>query len=274
MNSMFCKLVFLLIGAASMASAQFEGVIDMKSTSNDRGKPHEMAFSMSVKKDMIATDIKNPEKEMGGGKFIYRGDKKLLWIINDKEKNYMEMSLKDRDDADAEKKPGKKPKSSKSTVRKSGKTQTILGYSCDEWISEDEEGSTSIWGTAKLGNVYEGLSKSLGQMGGGNKRHELQGWEGDLAGMNIFPLKIVRSKEGKIKDTQEVTKIEAKTLAASLFEAPSGYEKQSFDMDMMKMMKDMQKKMMEKMEKKKDKKDGDEGKDEDKDDDKDDDDHE
>ena len=244
MNRISLTIGAFVIFLTSMATAQFEGVIDMKATVTVKGKPRDILYNMSVKKDMIAFDMQAVEKEIGGGKFIYRGDKKVLWILNDKEKNYLEMPLKDEEGTQNEARE-KGSKNGRDEVHKTGKTEKILGYDCDEWVADSKDGTTSMWGTSKLGNIYGGLAKALGQMGHGKMKNSGMEWERGLQEMNMFPLKIVHSKEGKIVASQVVTKLEPKTLAASLFEAPEGYKKQSLDFDMMKMMKDMQKHMKE-----------------------------
>jgi hypothetical protein len=230
-----CAFFFSL----SAARAQFEGVIDMKMTMTVEGAPREMMYSMSVKKDMMAADVKGTGEEMQGGKFIFRGDKKALWIVNDAQKSYIEISL---NDSDKSKKPGESDEAEdpEVTLHKTGKTQTILGYSCEEWVAEDRSTVSNIWGTTRLGNIYEGLSKSFGEMGGMGKLHRGGGWESKLADMKVFPLKIVTSKDGQEQQTQEVTRIQKKSIASSVFDTPAGYEKQSLDLDMGKMMKDLQ----------------------------------
>ena len=68
---------------------------------------------------------------------------------------------------------------------------------------------------------------------------ESMGQWGELADMKIFPLKVTTSREGTVTEIQEVTKIESKTLAASTFEPPADYKKQSIDLDFQKMMEGM-----------------------------------
>lgn len=227
---------FALISALFLLSisayAQFEGVINMKMiTYNDAETTRVMYYAMSVKKAMMAAEVTGSDEAQG--KFIFRGDRKVLWIVDDKEKTYVEMSL---NDSAAHRKP-RHDAEPQVQLRKTGKTSTILGYPCEEWIAGDGEEVSNIWGTTKLGNIYEGLAKSFGEMGDKNGS---QGWESRLADLKVFPLRIVTSSRGKTTEEQEVTGIQKKSVSSSVFDPPAGYKKQSFEMDLGKMMKGMQ----------------------------------
>jgi hypothetical protein len=225
---------FLLTGMIQISFAQFEGVIDMKVTMMEDGKPQVMEYSMMVKKDLIASQIKSVSGSEGGGKFIFRGDKKLLWIVNDAEKNYLEISLNDAD----KKKANNQEDKNKSKVTKTGKTEKILGYLCDEVIVEEGKEVTHIWGTSKLGNFYQDLMKSFGSMAGDSDPKQKGGWETELEALKLFPLKIISKENGSVTQTQEVTKIESKTVSSKIFDLPAGYEKIPMGLDMQEMMRE------------------------------------
>ena len=236
-----CSLGILL---SATGRAQFEGAIDMKMTVLDQDTSQVILYSMLVKKDMMAARVKSTEENTQNGSFVFRRDKKLLWIINDDEQQYVEIAL---NDSLAALKSDSQPPSSKPKLRKTGKKQTLLGYTCDEWKTESEGKTTTIWGTSKLGNLYEGLTKSFGEMSG-MKNTAAAGWEEELASKKIFPLKIVSSKDGVVTDSQEVTKVEARLVPMSAFEPPSGYTKQSLDVDMETLMKQLQEQMKQQSE--------------------------
>lgn len=233
-------MMFLFIPAP--ARAQFEGTVDMKMTKNIDGEPQEMLYSMFVKKDMLAAQTKGGDEKMKNGKFIFRGDKKVMWIINDDNKSYLEVSLTEGAKQRGKRSAGSEGVHSDVDLRKSGKTQKILGYACDEWVADEDGEVTHIWGTPKLGNVYDALMKSLDKMRFGAPESEMHGWEGQLAKMRVFPVKIVTSKDGDVTESQEVTRIDAKPLEASTFEPPAAYKKQSLGVDMGKMMEQLQSK--------------------------------
>lgn len=231
----------LILGCTSLVFSQFEGVIDMNVVQSVDDSTYETAYTLFVKKDLMATEMKGKGEGTQQGKFIFRGDKKVLWIVNHEEKNFLEISLKDDESSKGK---GKKPEavSTSEKIKKTGKTQKILGYLCEELLVEDGNEVSHIWATSKLGNIYEGLAKSFGELGG-KEMEESDGWEKQLADMKIFPLKIETTKDGKLEQKQEVTRIEEKSVPASTFEPPKGYKKQAFEFDMEKMMKQMQEQM-------------------------------
>lgn len=231
-------LFFFTAGLSAIAIAQFEGSIDMKVVMTDQGKPEEMLYTMSIKKNLMASEIKSSAKGGDGGKFIFRGDKQVLWIINDAEKSFLELSLKDEREKET-----KSTESSRAKVKKTGKKETILGYPCEEIIIEDGNEVTQLWGTAKLGDFYGELMKSFGQIDGKDAAASSSSWERELEALKLFPLKIVSKENGKITQTQEVTKIESKSIPASTFDVPKGYAKQKLEFDMGKMMKEMEEQM-------------------------------
>ncbi len=233
---LFCSTIVF----AGITLAQFEGAIDMKVSMIDQGKQENVFYTMFVKGNLMATSIKAGTGEAGRGKFILRGDKQLLWIVNDEEKSYFEISMKEDNELknpDEMKKPeqgDKKPK-----ITKTGKKETILGYSCEEIVIEDKDEVTHIWGTSKLGNLYHDLFKSFGEMGGRGSKREAKDWEDELVNMKLFPLKILSKKDDKLVQSQEVTKIDKKSVASSVFAVPKDYSKQSMNFDIQKMMKEM-----------------------------------
>src|ERR1041385_2600465 len=232
----FCiSMIFCFV---AMSAAQFEGEISMKLTENSEGTSHETLLNMSVKNDMMTSSFAGTDKEEKTGRVIFRGDKKVMWVVSDDDKTYIEMLLNERKGSKTCKYHEKKK--TKPNMRKTGNAQTILGYPCEEWILENEdEGEVSnVWATTKLGNIYEGIAKSFKGIGGMESKESMGQW-GELADMKIFPLKVTTSREGTVTEIQEVTKIESKTLATSTFEPPADYKKQSIDLDLKKMMEGM-----------------------------------
>jgi hypothetical protein len=228
-------VVFCVMLTTSIAFAQFEGQIDMKMTRGSGDDKRETQLSMFIKQGMLSFSVAGKESEEMGGNIIFRSDKNLLWIVNDKAKTYMEI-VPDKEMVKS-KKENKKEQHGHSALRKTGKSVTIAGYSCDEWVAEDEEEVTTIAGTTKLGNVYEGFRKAFAQWGGQNFEKETEGWQRELIEKQVFPMKTVTKGRNEITEAQEVTKVEKRSLSTSLFELPPGFKKQSLDLDMGKMMK-------------------------------------
>lgn len=228
-------IAFILTGNVV---AQFEGVMDMKVTGAGEGKDESMMYTMAIKKNLMSTEIKNRDATEEAGKFIFRGDRQVIWILNDQEKSYLEISLKDDGKSEKNKKE-RKDREHPAKVKKTGNKVTILGYVCEEVVIEGEEEVTHIWGTPKLGDLYGTMMKSFAEMAG--PEEESPGWDDEIAKLGMFPLKVISKEDDKIIMTQEVTKIEQKKIPESAFDVPKDYKKQSFDFDIQKMMEQLQK---------------------------------
>lgn len=235
----FTGMIVSVLLFAGTTLAQFEGLMDMKVTGAEGRTEENILYTIALKGNLMSTEIKNRDASEGSGKFIFRGDKQVVWILNDQEKSYLEISLKEgekkekgKKNRDAEKFDGK--------IKKTGKKETILGYECEEIIVESEEGVTHLWGTEKLGEIYGTMMKSFSEMGG-QDGDDPMGWNKEIAKLRMFPLKVVSKEENKIVMTQEVTRIEPKKMSPSAFDVPKDYEKQTFDFDIEKMIEKMEK---------------------------------
>jgi hypothetical protein len=225
------------------APAQVEGQIDMKMTRSSEGKRMGVLYSMFVKGDLLAAKTNGGGMGLKTGKFIFRGDKKTLWVIDDEKKSCLEIPLTGDEKSPKGRTKKDIERAARVKIEKTGKTDNLLGYPCSEWITEDEGKVTHIWGTSRLGNIYDGLMKSFEKMNPGLEENRMEGWEGELAKMKIFPVKIVSIKEGDTLETQEVTNIDSRSVPASMFEIPSGYKKEALDANVGKLMQQMQEQM-------------------------------
>ncbi len=244
-------LCMLLLCPWSIVLAQFEGEIDMKITSNEEIPSRETNVSMLIRNELMSVRVNNEVGPMHAGRIIVRGDKKLMWIVDDQRKVVFERSLEATRQQDSMKQADSLPKPN---IRKTGKTMTLLGYSCDEWVVAGEDGETSVWCTSKLGDVYKGFSNSFGEIRKMRMRKSTSDWHDDFMGKDLFPLKAVTTKDGKVKSTQEVTKIELKKIGDPVFEFPEDYKKQTLNMDLNKTMEQMREMMQQRLQQK-DKKD-------------------
>jgi len=253
----YLKLLFcmLVLWPWSIVLAQFEGEIDMKITTNEEGQSQVTNISMLIRNELISARVNSEGGPMRAGRFIVRGDRKLMWIVDDQRRVVFERSLEGNQQPDSTK---HEESTSKPNIRKTGKTETMLGYRCEEWVVAGEDGETSVWCSSKLGDVYKGFAKSFGEMRKMRMRSSATDWQDDFIEKNLFPLKAVSTKDGKVKSTQEVTKIEQKKIADPVFEFPEDYKKESFNMDVnktMDQMREMMRQRMQQKDKKDDKKD-------------------
>jgi len=113
--------------------------------------------------------------------------------------------------------PRAPPSSAPPKVTKTGRKDTVAGYACEIWDVVPDTG--------------EKLSACVANEGGSWFRLPLTGmptehaWALELLDGKHFPLRgVAYDKSGAEKGRAEVTKIEKKTLAATLFEIPAGYK--------------------------------------------------
>jgi len=170
-----------------------------------------------VRRDMIK--IRIPDiGAMPGSTVIYRHDRKMSWVINDAEKTYFEVSLASQQPEEMQ----RDQDPDKPRVERTKRTRKILGYSCEQVVLRRGESETEIWGTGGLGDLSARLDSLLGgaQTGSSGGDQEL------LAQLRLFPLISITRYEGKVIESQEVTKIERRQLGADLFTIPADYKKQ------------------------------------------------
>ncbi len=203
--------------------------------------------------------------ETEGRIWVLDFDKDKLITINPADKTYTEMSLQDLKQAQKqamewmkslraqmEEKLKKMPpesreamqkkldslpagmfgdeKPAKITVKATGKKEKINGFPCQEYeVYEDGELSTQYWlapsvSTQAFDAYQKELSEWLEGMGplGANRLKE---WE--YIRDKGFPIKVTRVKPlaGKISFDREISKVEEKSLDASLFQPPEGYKR-------------------------------------------------
>ncbi|MBI1804377.1 MAG: DUF4412 domain-containing protein [Ignavibacteriae bacterium] len=233
------QAALIVVAVVSLNAQQFEGAISMKATNYADSIRH-VDYSILIKGNLAAAKVQDGGPEMEGGRFIFRGDKKVMWIINDEKKQYLEISLR-KDMQSAKDAVANVAANAARELHQSGKKQTILGYPCEEWIAKDDDRVATIWATGKLGNVFAGLAEAFGEIGKKDKKEDR--WEDELVRMKMFPLTIAMKKSGKPESLQEVTKIEPKSVSASSFDPPAGYAKQSLDEEILNVMKQMQEQM-------------------------------
>jgi hypothetical protein len=218
----FVVVVFLsaLLHDVSV-SQQFEGVIETKnSTIDERGMPQQFTMTMYVKHDMVR--IQNSAVGSSpASTMIYRGDMKVVWILDEEGKTYFEIR---QDDQPQEVHSPQTTDSKPPVMKKTGKTKRVLGYTCEQIKIIDDDQLTEIWATKSLGDLFRTISQVLGSEGTG------QEWENKIMKMGYYPLIASTSVGGKVMESQEVTKVEKKQLPSNLFGLPEGYTKQTNEM--------------------------------------------
>jgi hypothetical protein len=213
------SLLVVTCGAV-LAQPQFEGIIESKNTTTDeRGKPQQFTMTMYVKQDMVKI-TNSPIGSSPGSTMIYRGDMKVVWMVNEEDKSYFEIR---HDEQPEQIFSPSGPNTKEPVVRKTGKKKQVLGYACEQVVVSIDNLKTEIWATKSLGHVYSTISKVLG----GESAAPGDGWESKIMKMGYYPLIASTTAEGKILESQEITKIQRKPLAQGIFELPAGFKRQS-----------------------------------------------
>ena len=209
--------------AAAPAFGQFEGQIDMKIKGQEgmAGTGKVFVSKMGSRTEM---DLESARMPMHMTTLVKFSAPEVMVLINDKARTYTEMDTKKAREQAA--KTGAKEKEAYS-LKVLG-SEKLLGYSTKHVLLSRPGDTTEMeaWTTTDLlGLSYESMK--------GLMRRPAQD-EGSMmkalkdAGAEGFFVKMITREKGKAEPltTMELTKIEKKSLPASMFEVPAGYTKQ------------------------------------------------
>ncbi len=203
-QGVFASVLCLGLSVQAFAGS-FEGVVTMKETSDGEA---------TLKKTYFKGD-KMREDHSEGGYMVWDAAKKEGLIVDAKKRTVIVMPWPEVKSADA------RQMFEGTTVTKTGKSDKVSGYSCEIYLSKDQEDNSS----SEL-CVAKGIGNAamLGIMGGGiSGLGGYPAWFRDLVKDGGFPLRhIDRDESGKVESRGEAT-VEAKRLDESLFAAPVGY---------------------------------------------------
>lgn len=210
----------LVTASLGHAADAFEGKVSLAITS---GKGKSMVMDYSIKGRKVRTDM-NAEGQAFAS--ILDLDKLEMLLLMPEQQMYMTMPVK---------KPVQQAmaqaQESTADVEVTGKTETILGYTCHQILVKDKGTVTEVWAAEGLG-VFAGLGQG-GPMGGGGgpfggrgKSANSAKWEEVIKTKGGFPLRVV-SHDAKNRETfkMEATSIQPGAVPDSLFLPPEGYQK-------------------------------------------------
>ena len=219
-----------LLGALSLvclltpgASAQFEGVVEFwnKTSTDESGSSFEYITKMTIKGTLVRVHT-TPSGDTPASTMIYRTDRGLFWILNEKERSYFEVRTLGGHGGEF---PDSLPVRDLVKFRSTGQKRTILGYRANQYLAEDHEQMIEIWGTTGL----ESLANALQQVFESAQGEEKGAWNDELASLGIFPLVSRISIGGHVVESSEVRRITPQAVPAELFNLPSGFRKVSVD---------------------------------------------
>jgi hypothetical protein len=201
------KLLALILGlgmtvgtAGLYAAGFFEGEVDY----NLNSKQHDGTVSYFMKgKKILAKTITNGYT----GDVIIDMEAREITMIMTAQKMYTTITLP----------PSNSSTLGKGTFTDTGRSDVILGKTCEEWLYQGPKGSSSVWGAHGLGNFFAF---------GGRPNDPSAAWADAVKHNGLFPLKVIsKDADGNVMMTMEATKITPGTLEASLFQVPAGFNK-------------------------------------------------
>jgi outer membrane lipoprotein-sorting protein len=203
---LFITLVSMLYSIAFGQS--FEGNITMKLTNEDGAQ----TLQYKIKGDKFRLDTEHEGMQTS---FVLDSPAKKMYVLMTAMQMYMEMNLEE-----AKPTPGEQDK--KPVVNRTGKSETILGYKCEQILVLQGGAETELWATKGLGKFFQ---FSLEGEGTGSA------WERELSSEDMFPLRIIeKDAKGKQVSKMEVTAVEKKSLSDALFKVPSNFSKMDIPM--------------------------------------------
>lgn len=205
-------VIAALLATASVSAKDFEGTIKMKLTDGRKGA---MPLEYSVKGGLLRTDMQ-AEEGMTATMIMDFAKQEMIMLMPG-QPMYMVMPMK-QVAAKATEHVGEQPE-----LVNTGETEVILGYKCTKYLVKSKQAVTEIWATEEIG-AFQGLGRAMG----GGKQAAPASWEKALTGKGFFPLRVVSAPGSKQQFRLEVTAVEPKSLPASFFAPPAGYQK--FDM--------------------------------------------
>lgn len=209
MKKIFSLIVFTTLFINTYSQA-FEGIIEFKKQTDF----DTISYVYYIKGDKIRVDEVGANYEAQGGSYLIDTKEKKIIAVSHARRLYFEQPA------------SPVPANVKGTpeVTKTKNTKTIAGQTCTEYIVKSKEENTQIsyWLAGGNYNFFSPMVKLL------NRKDKSSVYFTKLTGVEgMFPFLSIESAIGsKDENTRlEVTKVQKKTIPASKFEIPKGYQK-------------------------------------------------
>src|SRR5579872_4964141 len=206
-------LAMLLAGGRVMAAGNFEGEVDMKINKlNTNG--HLIQYFVKGHKARFQADSSDG-KSSGSG--IYDWQTNQIILLIDKQKMYMVSQTHPEKFHYGNDKHFK--------ITKTGNSENILGYDCQEWAYTSDDNNGKIWFASGIGNWWANQMAAQADKLPPDQRALVE----VAVDQKLFPMKWeTTDKSNSYRGGGEVVKVEKKSIDESFFEPPAGYKK--FDM--------------------------------------------
>jgi hypothetical protein len=195
-------VALVCLPVVAQAQSKFEGSITMALTA-PQGTTE---LTYLIHGDQLRLDI--PGGRGMTGYVVHDGGKNTTMMVMPSQHMYMDLSAMQAMMPGASAQTAKTP-----DIKPTGKKETIAGVECEHVIVTAPDGQYDVCGAKGLG-AFSSMSSPMSR---GNSGPGL-----DRLGKDFFPLK-VQKVGGDV--AMHVTKIEKKSLDASMFAVPQGFQK-------------------------------------------------
>jgi len=212
-------LILLTALCTEAASAQvggsgktFEGVLQYKLQTFDRIQ----LFNYLVKNQRIRVEAADPE-DMSPIIIADYGFKKIYYVLPHREQ-YVELGVPQEPAAEQQQ------ARDQAGVEKTGETDEIEGFTCDQLVVKTDNGEIEIWATKELGTPGTFYIVS------NDPPASLTPWQSVILSQGYFPLRtIMKDSEGEEQTRFELSSVRKKSLSESLFRISPDYERISVE---------------------------------------------
>jgi len=207
-------LAFVVCFSSSILHAQtpFQGKLVIEISTENEG----MTMDYYIKGEKIKMIMKGDGSGLGG--IIMDGNKSI--ILMEEQKMYMEFDnkmIQKLNGMFGQTHNNEENKNIDFSKYKTGKTKTILGYNCEQWIFENDGKKNEAWVTTEIGS-FQIFKSPMGKTYTPN-------WGKSLNKNGYFPLYVKTSDDNGMISIFEVKNINRTTLSDSDFTPPSNYKK-------------------------------------------------
>lgn len=183
--------------AHGQSSKQFEGVVTFQGAGG-------RTFQYAIRDGRVRIDLNDANKQ---GAMIMDSGSHKMYMLMPEQKMYMEMDVSQMGSMESSEDNAK--------PTKTGKTEVVAGHKCEYWTVEEAKGQVDVCVAKDMGSFQAFSNKSIGNA---------SAWQ-EAIGKNSFPLKVIMHDDGKEEVALVATKVEAKSLDASMFTPPASYKK-------------------------------------------------
>lgn len=201
MKRLLASCLALTLATAAIAK-DFEGKLEMTLTTGKKSTP----MTYFIKSGKIRFETQPDAKHTSVGLIDSAAGEMTILMVD--QKMYMTIGTKKVGELAPD-----------FTFTETGKTETIAGKTCSEFVATDKKNTYEIWATGELPGVSN-IAEAFGRRG------QRSAWEEEMIRRNMFALRVVtKNKKGVEQSRMECTAVSEEKLDDSLFRVPDDFKK-------------------------------------------------